>query len=185
MTSMHGGDIAVIGAAETDELGVLPDISMIELHAQAALNALRDAGVRPADVDGLATAGPLGIEVAHHLGLTPRWVDGTSVGGSSFLLHVRHAAAAIAAGAADVVLITHGESGRSGTGARAYAPQSRLADRAVRGARTAPSRRTRRSPFPRCASCTTAGWTRPTSPRSSSRSGSGPAGTRARCAGTR
>jgi acetyl-CoA acetyltransferase len=118
---MHGGDVAIIGAAETDELGVLPDISMLELHAQAAFNALRDAGVRPADVDGLATAGPLGIEVAHHLGLTPRWVDGTNVGGSSFLMHVRHAAAAIAAGAAEVVLITHGESGRSGTGARAYA----------------------------------------------------------------
>lgn len=121
MTSMHGGDVAIIGAAETDELGVLPDISMLELHAQAALNALRDAGVRPAEVDGLATAGPLGIEVAHHLGLTPRWVDGTNVGGSSFVMHVRHAAAAIAAGAADVVLITHGESGRSGIGARAYA----------------------------------------------------------------
>ena len=43
------------------------------------------------------------------------------VGGCSFMLHVRHAAAAIAAGAADVVLVTHGESGRSRVGVGAYA----------------------------------------------------------------
>ncbi|MEU6371569.1 thiolase [Streptomyces sp. NPDC046909] len=122
MTSMHGGDIAVIGAAETDEIGRLPGMSVLELHAQAGLNALRDAGLTPADVDGLATAGPMAIEVSHHLGITPRWLDGTMIGGGSFMLHVRHAAAAIAAGAADVVLITHGESGRSGVGAAPFRP---------------------------------------------------------------
>jgi hypothetical protein len=36
--------------------------------------------------------------VAHYLGLTPKWVDGTAVGGCSFMIHVRHAAAAIASG---------------------------------------------------------------------------------------
>ncbi|MFI6709672.1 thiolase C-terminal domain-containing protein [Nonomuraea sp. NPDC050478] len=114
---MHGGRIAIVGAAETDEIGVLPGTSMLQLHAEAGLNALRDAGLTPADVDGVATAGPLALDVAHHLGINPRWADGTMVGGCSFLLHVRHAAAAIAAGAADVVLITHGESGRSRVGA--------------------------------------------------------------------
>ena len=34
-------------------------------------------------------------QIAHYLGITPTWVDGTSVGGCSFMLHVRHAAAAI------------------------------------------------------------------------------------------
>src|SRR5438105_6502302 len=43
-----------------------------------------------------------------------KWVDGTAVGGCSFMIHVRHAAAAIAAGLSETVLITHGESGRSG-----------------------------------------------------------------------
>ena len=126
MTRMHGGDIAIVGAAETDEVGVLPQLSTLELHAQAARNALRDAGLRAADVDGIATAGPLAIEVSHHLGLVPRWLDDTMIGGGSFMLHVRHAAAAIAAGAADVVLITHGESGKSRVGGPAYAfsPQS-------------------------------------------------------------
>ena len=120
MSGMHGGRVAIVGASETDELGVLPDRSMIQLHAEAALNALADAGLTAADVDGVATAGPLPLEVSHYLGITPRWLDGTMVGGCSFMLHVRHAAAAIAAGAADVVLITHGESGRSKVGGGRY-----------------------------------------------------------------
>lgn len=120
MTTMHGGDIALVGAAETTELGVVPDKSMIELHVDAARAALADAGLDPADVDGLATAGPLPMEVSHYLGIRPRWVDGTMVGGCSFMLHVRHAAAAIAAGAATTVLVTHGESGRSRIGMQRY-----------------------------------------------------------------
>jgi acetyl-CoA acetyltransferase len=116
MSSMHNGNVAVVGAAETTGLGALPGMSMIELHAEAARNALADAGLTPADIDGIATAGPLPMEISHHLGITPRWLDGTMVGGCSFLLHVRHAAAAIAAGAASTVLITHGESGRSRAG---------------------------------------------------------------------
>jgi acetyl-CoA acetyltransferase len=120
--SMHGGHIAIVGASETDDIGVLPNRSMLQLHGEAGLNALADAGLTPADVDGVATAGPLALEVSHHLGVAPRWLDGTMVGGCSFLLHVRHAAAAIASGAAEVVLITHGESGRSRVGVARPAP---------------------------------------------------------------
>ncbi len=121
-TSMHGGQIAIVGAAETDRIGVVPDRSVIQLHAEAARNALADAGLTPADVDGVATAGPLPLEVSHYLGITPRWLDGTMVGGCSFMLHVRHAAAAIAAGACETVLITHGESGRSRIGVSSPSP---------------------------------------------------------------
>jgi acetyl-CoA acetyltransferase len=122
MTSMHGGQVAIVGAAETDQVGVIPDMSELELHGQAALNALGDAGLSPRDVDGLATAGPLSIEVSHHLGIIPRWLDGTIIGGCSFMLHVRHATSAIASGAADVVVVTHGQSGRSRNGGPTYAP---------------------------------------------------------------
>jgi acetyl-CoA acetyltransferase len=125
---MHRGGVAIVGAAETEEIGVLPNMAVIELHAQAARAALRDAGLTVADVDGLATAGPMPMEVSHHLGVTPRWLDGTMVGGCSFLAHVRHAAAAIAAGAASVVLITHGQSGRSQVGALPYQPNPSSAD---------------------------------------------------------
>jgi len=124
MTAMHNGQVAVVGAAETTGLGVLAEMSMIQLHADAARNAMADAGLRIGDIDGVATAGPLAMEVSHYLGITPRWLDGTMVGGCSFLLHVRHAAAAIAAGAATTVLVTHGESGRSQVGMSRYAAMS-------------------------------------------------------------
>jgi acetyl-CoA acetyltransferase len=91
-------------------------MSQIQLHADAALNAMADAGLKPADIDGIATAGETPVTVAHYLGLTPKWVDGTAVGGCSFMIHVRHAAAAIESGLCKTVLITHGESGRSGVG---------------------------------------------------------------------
>jgi acetyl-CoA acetyltransferase len=70
----------------------------------------------PSNIDGVATAGATPVTVAHYLGLTPKWVSGTAVGGCSFMIHVRHAAAAIESGLCKTVLITHGESGRSGVG---------------------------------------------------------------------
>ena len=115
--------VIIAGAAETDQVGKLPGHSTLQLHLEAALNALADAGLTTRDVDGIATVSSPGpVQVAHSLGITPRWMDGTAVGGTSFLLHVRHAAAAILAGHASTVLITHGESGRSRVGASRYAP---------------------------------------------------------------
>src|SRR5437762_1566178 len=75
---------------------------------------MKDAGIGPKDIDGVATAGETPVTIAHYLGITPRWVDGTAVGGCSFMIHVRHAAAALESGLCKTVLITHGESGRSG-----------------------------------------------------------------------
>jgi acetyl-CoA acetyltransferase len=113
---MKHDSIAIVGAAETTEMGRIPELSQIGLHADAALNALKDAGLTPKDIDGVATAGETPVTVAHYLGITPKWVDGTAVGGCSFMIHVRHAAAAIESGLCKTVLITHGESGRSGVG---------------------------------------------------------------------
>ena len=105
--------VAVVGAAETTRIGVLPDMSQMQLHADAALNALADCGLTIADVDGLASVGDSPEIVADYLGVRPRWVDGTLVGGCSALAHLRHAVAALDAGLCDVVLLTHGQSGRS------------------------------------------------------------------------
>jgi acetyl-CoA acetyltransferase len=113
--------IAIVGAAETTELGKLPETSQIQLHADAALNAMRDCGLTLSDIDGIATAGESPTSLAHYLGIVPTWVDGTSVGGCSFMLHVRHATAAIEAGLCETVLITHGESGRSRVGRGGFA----------------------------------------------------------------
>jgi len=114
--------VAVVGAAETTDLGVIPGLSQIQLHADAALNALRDAGLKPSDIDGIATAGETPNTIAHYLGITPTWVDGTAVGGCSFMMHVRHAAAAINEGLCSTVLITHGESGKSRVGSTPRPP---------------------------------------------------------------
>ncbi|HTW15797.1 MAG TPA: thiolase [Nocardioides sp.] len=119
--SMRGA-VSIVGAAETERLGKIPDQSAIELHAEAARRAIADAGLRLQDIDGVACAGESPVEVAEYLGITPHYLDGTHVGGSSFMLHVRHAAAAIAAGHCSTVLVTHGESGRSRVGMQPWAP---------------------------------------------------------------
>jgi acetyl-CoA acetyltransferase len=108
--------VAIIGAAETDTVGVIPDITQLGLHAQAARNALLDAGLDKNQIDGLACAGESVVAVADYLDIQPQYVDGTSVGGSSFMIHVAHAVAALEAGYCNYVLITHGESGRSRVG---------------------------------------------------------------------
>ena len=109
-------------------------MSVIGLHADAALNALADCGLKPSDIDGVATAGESPVAIAHYLGITPTWVDGTGVGGCSFMLHVRHAAAAINEGLCTTVLITHGESGRSRVGLRRLRPLAVQPDGPVRDA---------------------------------------------------
>ena len=121
--SLKQKSIAVVGAAETTKMGKIPDVSVLGLHGDAALNAMADAGLKPSDIDGVATAGESPVQVANYLGITPTWVDGTSVGGCSFMLHVRHAAAAINAGLCTTVLITHGESGRSRVGSSGFGRQ--------------------------------------------------------------
>ena len=115
MTSRATGprDIAIVGVAESDEIGTVPNKSSLQHHAEAAHNALADAGLSKNDVNGLLTAGFSTLATAEYLGIEPGFTDNTSVGGSSFVIHVAHAAAAIRAGYCDVALITHGEAGRS------------------------------------------------------------------------
>ena len=69
-----------------------------------AAGALADAGIGAADVDGYFCAGDapgLGpINMVDYLGLNPNYVDSTDTGGSSYVVHVEHAAQAIAQDAA-------------------------------------------------------------------------------------
>jgi acetyl-CoA acetyltransferase len=106
--------VAVIGASETTNIGRVPDMSNIMLAADAAMNAIADCGIDKSEIDGLFSASLGGmsmVQLAHYLGITPKVLDGTSVGGTSFLLHVRHAAAALALGYCNYALVTMGESG--------------------------------------------------------------------------
>ena len=106
------GAAALVGAAdiasptgELDTHGRALEVAMIR-------QALDDAGLTLDDVDGVACAGqPAGL--AEYLGIRPRYLDGTTVGGSSYELHVEHAAAAIAAGLCDVVVGVYASTPRS------------------------------------------------------------------------
>ena len=107
----------IVGVDESDELGTLPHKSQLTLHVEAVRNAVRDAGLLIGDVDGLFTAGQHSpATVGEALGIMPRYVDGTTVGGCSFIIMVDHALLALHHGLCDVAVISHGESGRSGVG---------------------------------------------------------------------
>ena len=108
--------VAVVGAAEADKIGIVPDKSALQLHAEAATNALAAANLTIRDVDGLWTCGidfMPGLLVAEYLGITPEVTGSNSIGGSSFVAHLHEAVAAIQAGVCEVALITHGETRRS------------------------------------------------------------------------
>ncbi|MFN3521603.1 MAG: thiolase domain-containing protein [Phenylobacterium sp.] len=87
-----------------------PDKSTPQLHAESALGALKDAGLSKDDVDGYFCAGDApgfgAMSMADYMGLKLRHMDSTETGGSSYILHVSHAAQAIAAGKCSVALIT-------------------------------------------------------------------------------
>lgn len=87
-----------------------PDKTVAQLHAECARGALEDAGLSKNDVDGYFCAGDapgLGpLSMADYMGLKLKHIDSTDVGGSSYLIHVSHAAQAIAAGKCKVALVT-------------------------------------------------------------------------------
>lgn len=119
--STRPGRRAVICGAALSDYPLLPDMSEHAVHAQAADRALADAGLGYEDVDGFATAGffPMySTGVAEYLGLRPTYLDETNTGGSSFEVLVEHAAYAVEAGAAEVVLVTYGSVQLSQMGRR-------------------------------------------------------------------
>ncbi len=105
------------------------DKSLAQLHAESALGALADAGLTKDDVDGYFCAGDapgLGpLSLVDYMGLTLKHMDATETGGSSYVLHVGHAAEAIAMGKCSVALITlagrpRAEGMATGTAPRNY-----------------------------------------------------------------
>jgi acetyl-CoA C-acetyltransferase len=104
------GSACIVGAFEHPTRKA-PDRSTAQLHAEVAWGALQDAGLSKDDVDGFFCAGDapgMGpLSMAEYLGLDRlRHVDSTDIGGSSYVAHVAHAAAAIAAGRCSVALVT-------------------------------------------------------------------------------
>ncbi len=109
-------DGAVIAGVYEHPTRWAPDKTAYQIHAESARGALADAGLTIKDVDGFFTAGvgPIGVmTLAEHLNLQPRYHDSTNIGGSSFVAHVIHAAAAIQAGLCSIALITYGSTASS------------------------------------------------------------------------
>src|SRR5205814_9692369 len=103
------------------------DKSLAQLHAESAKAAIEDAGVSKSDIDGYFCAGDapgLGpLSMADYMGLKLRHMDSTDSGGSSYIIHVGHAAEAIALGKCSIALITlagrpRSEGQATGTAAR-------------------------------------------------------------------
>jgi len=110
---------AFVAGAFEHPLREIPDASVAQIHAEVALGALSDAGLGLEDVDAYFCAadapgfGP--VSMADYLGLRNlRYLDSTETGGSSYLVHVGHAAAAISAGKCSVALITLAGKPRTG-----------------------------------------------------------------------
>jgi acetyl-CoA C-acetyltransferase len=96
----------------------IPDQTLPEIHAEVCTGALADAGLSLSDVDAYFCAGDSpglgGLSMADYLGLRCTYMDSTETGGSSYLFHLGHAAAAIAAGKVNVALISLAGKPRTG-----------------------------------------------------------------------
>ena len=101
-------------------------IPIAQIHAEVARGALDDAGLTLQDVDAYYCAGDApglgGLSIAEYLGIQPRHIDTTETGGSSYIVHVNHAAQAIAAGKCKVALITLAGKPRTGGAQPGRAP---------------------------------------------------------------
>jgi acetyl-CoA acetyltransferase len=111
------GEIAIAGVYEHPTRWA-PEKSESQIMAECARGALEDCGLGLSDVDGLFAAGiGMGImgvvNLAEYLNIKPRYCDGTNIGGSSFVAHVSHAAAAIHAGLCEVAIVLYGSTAAS------------------------------------------------------------------------
>lgn len=107
----------VIAGVGTAGLGEAHGFSEMELLAQAASRAVRDAGLTMADIDGIATcsssATMWAMPVIEYLGLRPKFIESTMLGGSSFLAHLLPSMLALASGQCNAVLVCYGSTQRT------------------------------------------------------------------------
>src|SRR5438105_14822760 len=115
----YNGRIAIVGVAESD-YGRVPNMTEMQLHAQATWRALAESGLKKDAIDAVfCSSHSLGmptVMLCEYLQLFPRYSDTTSIGGSSFESHLNHAAAAIRAGKCEVALITYASNQLSSRG---------------------------------------------------------------------
>ncbi len=110
------GTAAIAGVA-TFGCGETPGFTDMELLARSARAAVADAGLKMSDIDGLCTASASAtmwaMPVVEYLGLRPRYIDSTMLGGSSFIAHLLPAMHALQSGQCNAVLVCYGSAQRS------------------------------------------------------------------------
>lgn len=113
------GKTSFVGAA-TFGCGEAPGYSSIELAAEAARLAISDAGLQPADIDGMFICLPSdylsGLTIAEYFSIHPKMTNNSRTGGSAFLTHAEWAMLALDAGLIDYALICYGSNQRTGAG---------------------------------------------------------------------
>jgi acetyl-CoA acetyltransferase len=117
MSAALSGKAAIAGIGAT-EFSKDSGRSELQLSCEATLAALADAGLAPADVDGLVTFTmdtSSEIAVARELGIGElRFFSRINFGGGAACATVQQAAMAVATGVADVVVCYRGFNERSG-----------------------------------------------------------------------
>jgi acetyl-CoA acetyltransferase len=106
------GAAAIVGVA--DDVSPTGELNRTgrDLEVAMVLEALEDAGLTLADVDGVCHPDSA-VAFAEYLGVHPVFTESTMTGGSSYEVHLEHAAAAIAAGVCDVVVSVYASTPRS------------------------------------------------------------------------
>jgi acetyl-CoA acetyltransferase len=108
--------VAIVGVG-TAGCGEAPGMSELDLLGQATHAALKDCGLSIKDIDGLCTANlniamwPL--NVTEYLGIQPTFVEGTNIGGASFIAHQKPAMLALSSGQCKAVLVCYGSNQRT------------------------------------------------------------------------
>ncbi|HBF01233.1 MAG: hypothetical protein NZ820_09830 [Dehalococcoidia bacterium] len=109
-------EAAIVGIHEYP-LRVAPGVSALQIKAASASKALEDAGLSWQDVDAVFDTGSHqnigGLGISEYLGMNPRLIDNTSVGGTSYEFQAHHASTMIASGKANVALLTYGSTAHS------------------------------------------------------------------------
>jgi acetyl-CoA acetyltransferase len=112
------GAAAIVGAIDTASPTGKLERPVRQLEIEMIRGALDDAGLAIGDVDALFTCTGMmaSMELAEYLRIQPRYTDTTMTGGSSFEVHVEHAAAALALGLCEVAVIVYAQTPRSSGG---------------------------------------------------------------------
>jgi acetyl-CoA acetyltransferase len=98
-------DVAIVGIHNTKQARVLEGHDSNTITAEAALGAIKDAGLTPRDIDGVV--GMIASELIYSLRIGPIWRSLSGMGIPALF----EAAGAITLGLADTVLIAAGSAG--------------------------------------------------------------------------